>query len=438
MIDFTNADATTFWQGRASLVVDMGVRAFKLDYGEDILTDIFGQRADFQFSDGRSERELHNVFNTLYHVPYRAALDEGGGADGGFLLVRASSWGGQSVADIIWPGDLDNDFREAGTDEVGGLPAAISGLISLAASGFPNFGSDTGGYRGGMPDREVLLRWAEHTAFSPILQLGGAGDHHNPWLYDAEAGDIYAALARSHMDLVPFFRVQALRATESGYPPVAHPSMLWPEDTAGHDDPYIYVLGGDILVAPVTAPGATTRALHLPPGRWAHFYTGESFTGPSDITVDAPIGTPAVFVRVGALLPLGPADLDTLVDVDPPLVGPSQRPYLRAWSFPGERATVATEEGPEIEVQRTTDGLRVRMTPTATGISDVRFQIELANAEPAITGVSSVTAGATPVVAAADVATVSAGCDGVCWRAEGDQLWLSVRSDSEVVVTATP
>ncbi|MCB9597001.1 MAG: glycoside hydrolase family 31 protein [Sandaracinaceae bacterium] len=435
MIDFTSAGASAFWQSRARLAVDMGVRGFKLDYGEDILAELLGARSQFTFSDGRTERALHNVYNTLYHGPYRAALDAGGGDDGGFLLVRASSWGGQSVADIIWPGDLDNDLREAGHDQVGGLPAAISGLVSLAASGFPHFGSDTGGYRGGMPDRESLLRWAEHTAFTPILQLGGAGAHHNPWLYDDEAGAIYRTLARAHMDLVPFFRVHARRAAETGYPPVAHPSMIWPDDDAGFDDPYVYVLGGDVLVAPVYAPGATTRALHLPPGRWVHWFTGASFDGPADVTVDAPLGAPPVFVRVGALLPLAPADLDTLVEVDPPLVGPAQRPFLRAWSFPGAAATVATEEGPTLEVERTATGLRVAVTPASGEVADVRFQIELAHADPAMGTPTAVTADGAPVPASPDADTARAGCDGACWFVEGDVLWLSVRGASATVVT---
>lgn len=435
MIDFTSAEASAFWQGRARLPVEMGVRAFKLDYGEDILPELLGVRSLFAFGDGRTERELHNVYSTLYHGPYRRALDEGGGADGGFLLVRASSWGGQSVADIIWPGDLDNDMREAGSAQVGGLPAAISALVSLAASGFPNFGSDTGGYRGGMPDRETLLRWAEHSAFTPILQLGGAGAHHNPWLYDVEAGAIYRVLARAHMDLVPFFRVQARRASTTGHPPVAHPSLIWPDDAAGFADPYVYVLGGDILVAPVIVPGATTRALRIPPGRWVHWFTGEPFAGPADVTLDAPIGTPPVFVRVGALLPLAPSDLDTLVDVAPPLVGPSQRPFLRAWSFPGAAAVVATEEGPELEVERTAGELRVRVTPAATGLRDVRFRIELAHADPPMGPPASVSVGGAPLTPSADAATVRGGCDGVCFFVEGDVLWLTFRGPDEVTIT---
>ena len=102
----------------------------------------------------------------------RRALDAGGGEDGGFLLVRASTWGGQSVADVVWPGDLDNDFRPAGTTDVGGLPAAISGLVSLAASGFPSFGSDTGGYLHAPPDKELFTRWFEHSALSTVMQIG--------------------------------------------------------------------------------------------------------------------------------------------------------------------------------------------------------------------------------------------------------------------------
>ncbi len=436
LVDFTSAEASAFWQARVARTVAMGVRAFKLDYGEDILVELAGVRAGFRFASGESERELHNVFSTLYHGPYRRALDEGAGAEGGFLLVRASSWGGQSVADVVWPGDLDNDLREAGTSEVGGLPAAISALVSLAASGFPTFGSDTGGYRGGMPDRESLLRWAEHTAFTPILQLGGAGEHHNPWLYDAEAGAIYRRLARAHMDLVPYLRAQARRASRTGSPPVVHPSLAWPEDEGGHDDPYVYLLGPDLLVAPVITPGATARALHVPPGRFVHFFTGERYEGPADVVIDAPVGTPVVLVRAGALLPMLPEDLDTLVEVSAPLVGPRDRPYLRAWSIPAGASEVETEEGPTLRVERTSEGLTVTVTPAAEGLDDVRLRIDLAGAEPPIASVTSVEAGGAAVAASADVASVRAGCDGACWIVDGPTLWLSVRSRAPLRIDA--
>lgn len=427
MMDFTQEPAIAFWQERLDPLVALGVHAFKLDFAEDILVELLGARPGIHFGDGTTERETHNVYATLYHEPYRRALDEGSD-EGGFLLVRAEAWGGQGVADIIWPGDLDNDFREGLDGEVGGLPSSVTALVSLAASGFPSFAADTGGFRGGMPTREALLRWAEHTAFSPFLQLGGGGDHHDPWLYDAEAGAIYHTLARAHMALVPYLRAYALRASETGLPPVLAPALAYPEDVAGHDDPYAYLVGDDIFVAAVVTEGATARSLHLPPGDWVHWFTGERFTGPADMSVAAPIGQPPVFVRVGAVLPMLPNDLDTLIPTaDPDVIDPTQRPWLRARILPGARRQIRTEEGIELVAERVADGVDLDFTFAADGLRDLRVRLELANAAPAMGSVGSVEVDGASVTASVDVATVEAGCDGACWVMDGTDLVLSLR-----------
>jgi alpha-D-xyloside xylohydrolase len=432
MMDFTSEQAIDFWQDQLDPLIALGVRAFKLDYGEDVVPEIGSGRLGLLFSDGRTPREVHNVYATLYHLPYRHAIDEGA-AEGGFLLARAEAWGGQTVTDIIWPGDLDNDFSVGGDRIVGGMQAAISAMISLAASGFPAFGSDTGGYRGGMPDRELLLRWAEHTAFSPILQLGGAGDHHNPWLYDAEAGLIYAGLARAHMDLVPYFRVLAIRAHTDGTPPLLHPALAYPDDRAGYADPNAYLLGPDVFVAPVVTAGATTRAVHLPPGRWVHWFTGVEVSG--DVVVDAPLGAPPAFLRVGAIVPLGPADLDTLVE-STAYVSPSDRPFLRARILPAGDRSVVAEEGITLHVTHTSAPLTITVTPS-TGLTDLRMQIDLDHAEPPIdpSSVTTLSVAGVAVPPAPDRATVEAGCDGACWARDGATLYVSVRSAAESRIT---
>jgi alpha-D-xyloside xylohydrolase len=437
MLDFTSDATIAFWQARITTLIGRGARAFKLDYGEDVLVEMLGARTGLQFSDGTTERQTHNLYNILYHTPYRRALDAAS-PDGGFLLVRASTWGGQSVADLIWPGDLDNDLREGLDGEVGGLPAAVTALVSLAASGFPSFASDTGGYRGGMPTRETLLRWAEHTAFTPFLQLGGGGDHHNPWLYDAEAGAIYQRLARAHMDLVPYFRMYAARAATTGRPPLAHAALAFPSDPGSRLDPYAYLLGDDVFVAPVILPDATTREVHVPPGTWFHWFTGERFTGPSVATIAAPLGTPPVLLRQGALLPLLPEDVDTLVPVDDPaIVDRMDRPFLRALSLPAERRSVTTEEGLTVTVERVASGFDVDTSVAATAtIHDLRLRVLLDRASSPITAIATVSADGTPVLPAADLATVAAGCDGACWAQEGTVLALSLRSTSAVHVEA--
>ncbi len=435
LVDFTAEGAVAAWKARLALLVAMGVRAFKLDYGEDVIVELGGRRLGLRFADGDTERQLHNVYAMRYHRPYREALDEGASEEGGFLLVRASAWGGQQVADIVWPGDLDNDFREGLDGEVGGLPAAVTALQSLAASGFPSFASDTGGYRGGMPSREALLRWAEHTALSPLLQLGGAGAHHEPWLYDAEAGAIYRELARLHMRLVPYLRVLALEASRSGIPPVRSVPLAHPEDAeAGGEDPYAYLLGPDLFVAPVVQPGATERRVHLPPGRWVDWWAGEPgraagvLEGPTDVTVATPLGRPALFVRVGAVLPMLPADVDTLVPTEgEQVVGPEDRPWLEARVWPGEGREVVTEEGLLLHAERLADGLLLRVEPRAEGLRDVRLEVRLDGAWPPLAGVGTPLVDGVPLPASADAAAVRAGCDGVCWAVEGRTLWVSLR-----------
>jgi len=442
LMDFTSAGAIAFWQAQLDPIIGLGVRAFKLDYGEDVVVAVTSNRPNWMFSNGETNRQMHNVYATAYHQPYRNALDHGS-TEGGFLLARAEAWAGETVTDVIWPGDLDSDMSIATDTHVGGLQASISGLITLAASGFPAFASDIGGFRNnpstpdGLPTRETLLRWAEHSAFSPYMQLGGGGVSHNPWMYDAQAGTIYAGLARAHMDLVPYYRMLEIAAHTTGAPPVLHPAMAYPSDRGGYADPNAYLIGSDLFVAPVVTPGDTMRTLHLPPGRWVHWFTGMETTG--DVTVAAPIGTPPVFLRVGAIVPMLPPDLDTLAeqDVMPPIVRPSDRPYLRARILPGGDRSITTEEGIAIHVVHTAAPLSITVTPSAGGLSDLRMQIDLDHAEPPIdpATITTLSANGTSVIASGDAATVQTGCTGTCWFVEGNTLWLSVESATATTIT---
>jgi len=336
LIDFTNPAASTYWTERLGPLVMLGARAFKLDYAEDIVADLAGTRPRFGFAGGANERTGRWAYPQGYHAAYRAALDRYAGGDG-FVMGRASSWGGQAVLDVVWPGDLDNDFRPHVYErEVGGLPASVHALVSLAESGFPSFAADTGGYREGMPTREVLLRWAEHTALSPFLQLGGGGESHNPWEYTPDATPTYRGLARLHNALVPYFYAQAQRAARDGTPPVRSLALAFPDDPAARADGDSYLLGDDLYVAPVVVPDATTRRVHVPPGVWVHWWSRRAYTGPSDIDVPVPLGQPAFFVRRGAALELLPDDLDTLVDAtDPGVIDAADRAAQRTlavWS----------------------------------------------------------------------------------------------------------
>lgn len=380
-VDFSVPAASRFFEETIRHTIELGGRGYKLDYAEDILTELAGTRTRFRFANGESERTQRWFYPQGYHGAYRAALDRWAGGDG-FTLVRASSWGGQRVCDIIWPGDLDNDFREGTNGQVGGLPAAVSALISLSESGFPSFASDTGGYRGGRPTREALLRWAEHTALSPFMQLGGAGESHNPWSYDAEATAIYRDLARLHNALVPYLYEQGRRASRDGTAPVRSLALSFPDDVAARADRFSYLLGEDLLAAPVVTQGATSRRVHIPAGTWVHWFTRARYEGPRDVEVPAPIGQPPLFVRAGAAIPmyvddiatLAPTDATDVVDVD------DRASVRRVHAIPREERTVALDEVARVVVRAA--GAReaaLRFTPS-TVITRLRADVDVGTA----------------------------------------------------------
>ena len=426
-IDFSQPAASRFFEETLRHVIELGGRGYKLDYGEDILAELAGSRTRFRFANGESERTQRWFFPQGYHGAYRAALDRWAGGDG-FTLVRASSWGGQRVCDIVWPGDLDNDFREGTNGQVGGLPAAVSALISLSESGFPSFASDTGGYRGGRPTREALLRWAEHTAMSPFMQLGGAGESHNPWTYDDEATAIYRGLARLHNDLVPYFYEQGRRAARDGTPPVRSLALAFPDDTAARADRFSYLLGDDLLAAPVVVQGATTRRVHLPAGTWVNWFTRARYEGPRDVEVAAPLGRPPLFVRAGAVIPMYAEDIATLAPTDArDIVDLSDRASVRrVHVVPGGERVVELDATARVAA-RAVDARETRLSFTASP-AITRLRVELDTG-----GRARVTRGGTPLP---EDPMAAAGACANCWSFEMVRgiTHVSIDGSAELVV----
>ncbi len=426
-----------FWAGVQSRATLAGFSGFKLDYGEDLVTDFLGGRLGVTMSDGETE-PTSRPNPLLYDDAYRQALAIA--HVDGFLIGRASSFGGQSHVEAIWPGDLDSDLTTRTASRVGGLPAAIVAAQSLAESGFPSFAADTGGFRNGTPTRETLLRWAEQTAFSVIMQLGGGGDSHNPWMYDEEAATIYGTLARAHMQLVPYLRGLVDKAHADGSPSIRSLPLEFPTDAAGFahaDDEYL--LGDAILVAPVTTAGATSRLVHLPPGDWSHWFTGAISHGPADVTVDAPLGAPPVFVRAGTIVPLFPDGIDTLVASTTPGVVSLERHEAeveaRAFATTSGRATWL--DGASLAYAASSAALAVTWSPVAP-VHDVFVAIDLRRA--AFTGAAprALTVTGAALTELADEASVRASTSSAfAVSSDGATMWLRLVGQTAVSFTAS-
>jgi alpha-D-xyloside xylohydrolase len=272
------------------------------------------------FADGSDERTKHKDYSRLYHRVYGETLGE----DGGFLLCRAGTWGGQVNASIIWPGDLDadlsqhRDLREDGTLAVGGLPAAVSAAIGLGPSGYPFFGSDTGGYRHSPPDRETFIRWFQHSALSAVMQVGNSASV-QPWeLLDESDLSLYRDFSRLHLRLFPYLWSLA-KNIESGGRPILLPfGLAQPEHGAHPADQYF--VGPELMVAPVIEMGARTRTFTCPTGTYLNWFDGSPLdcTSGSPITVDAPLESLPLYLRAGGIVPMLRPDIDTLSPVEDP------------------------------------------------------------------------------------------------------------------------
>lgn len=325
-VDLTRPEAFAWWQDLIRRYDHMGVEGYKLDYGEDVIVGPTPGRNVWRFADGSDERTMHQRFQLSYHRAYAETLPE----DGGFLICRHGTYGDQVNVSVVWPGDLDASFakhREMVTEgddtynAVGGLPASVVAALSLGPSGYPFFASDTGGYRHGPPDKELFTRWFQQTAFSAVMQVGNANST-VAWEpdaatgYDAEMLGWYRRYTRLHLRLMPYLWTLAKRLSDDGRPIMRPLGLAYPELGAHPND--AYMLGDDLLVAPVVERGATSREVLFPPGRWLDFWTGEVIEGGAAQTVDAPLDVIPVYLREGGIVPLLRPTIDTIAPVGSP------------------------------------------------------------------------------------------------------------------------
>ena len=196
---------------------------------------------------------------------------------------------------MMWNGDNHVDFS---VDN--GLPSVIPAMLSLACSGFGLSHSDTGGYTtfGKMRrSEELYMRWCEMNAFSLLLR---SHEGNNPDLnaqFDASDAVLrhQAKMARVHRLLKPYLLAAVRENAQTGMS-VIRPLFFHYDESGAYTESTEYLLGRDILVAPILKKGAVKRQVYLPRDEWIELTTGRELSG-GTVAAEAPLGRTPVYYR---------------------------------------------------------------------------------------------------------------------------------------------
>jgi alpha-D-xyloside xylohydrolase len=291
---------------------------------------------------------------------------------------------------VVWPGDLDANFsrhREERTDGdetyigVGGIPAALIAGLSLGPSGFPLYGSDTGGYKHAPPDKETFARWFQITALSTVMQIG-TNTNDVAWEptpengFDAEMLNAYRLYTRLHLRLFPYLWSLLDHLYDDGRSIQRPTGLAYPELGEHPDDTFL--LGDSLFVAPVIERGARTREFRAPPGRWVDWWSGEGLAGGEDHLVDAPLYHLPLYLRAGGIVPLLRSTIDTLAPTSQPERVDSYATdagLLTIVTTPGDPTSFTLFDAGRVSHEPSTEGWRVQWTPGSTFQSGVILEV---------------------------------------------------------------
>lgn len=296
--DFTNPDTIKSWFGKRQYLLDIGVDGFKTDGGE------FIHRSDAQFHNGTTGKEGINRYSRDYTESYRNFMGNNG------VIFSRAGFSGQHTVPCHWGGDQQSQNPELASVLKAGLSAASSGMIF--------WGFDLAGFAGPLPTLDLYRRATQMACFCPIMQWhsepdggqfrelmpGAEGNNErSPWNME----ESYAAPGfmdemrywhKLHEQLRPYLWKTAQACVRDSKPFMRPLIYEWPNDTNAVNCQDEYLLGDDLLVAPLLEENATSREVYLPDGVWFDFFDGTKYSGNQTVTAGKD-GKLPVFTRNG-------------------------------------------------------------------------------------------------------------------------------------------
>jgi alpha-D-xyloside xylohydrolase len=303
--DSTHPGARQFiWEKVKQGYYQHGIKIYWLDACEPEILPMNPENLRFHAGDGEA---VANIY-PLHHVQ---GFYEGMKAEGeqDIVFLCRSAWAGsQRFGAAVWSGDVYSTFSA--------LRAQVKAGLNMGLSGIPWWTHDIGGFHKGDPThpafRELVVRWFQFGAFSPLFRLHGhrlpntdgfAGAANEVWSFGDEAYEILKQYMFIRESLRPYVMDQMRVAHEKGIPPMRPLFVDFPDDSACYSIDDQYMFGPDLLVAPILEAGAQSRKVYLPAHTtWKDAWTGKQYEGGRWLDAPAPIETIPLFLKADSPL----------------------------------------------------------------------------------------------------------------------------------------
>lgn len=305
--DFTKPAARAWWSAEVAKFAKVGFAGVWNDMNEPATFDGGKTLRDDVLHDWEGEGNTHvggghAVYGHQMARSTRQGLVSARPDRRPFVMTRAGYAGVQRYA-TTWNGDSLATWEH--------LRLTIPQVCNLGISGIAMSGSDVGGFRG-EPGSELFLRWTQLGSLLPFFRTHSArsAPERNPWSYGEPTTALVREAIERRYQLLPYLYTQAARAAAVGTPMVRPMFFAQPDNLSLREIDDQFMLGDDLLVAPILRKGVTVRTVRLPAGDWYHYGTGVSQAGDQQLTVAAGLEMP-LFARAGSVIATWPVRQST-------------------------------------------------------------------------------------------------------------------------------
>lgn len=296
-IDFTGSKGRNAWKTLLEEnVLRKGTKTVWNDNCEmDGIEDRDAQ-CDFEGAKG-TMAELKIIHSNMMAYVGKQALAEVYPNERPYIINRAGFAGIQRYAQV-WGGDNLTDWRT--------VKFNIATIMGMGLSGCANMGCDIGGFTGGAPEGELLLRWIQSGIFQPRFTLNSANTDNTvtqPWMYEENLPYVRQAYALRYR-MLPYLYSMMYEASTNGTPVMRPLFFEFPEDRNCYNDQNLtFLFGSAVLVANVVEKSAKSRRVYLPAGcKWYDMNDNlHEYEGGQTITVPVELGSIPMFLRGSAV-----------------------------------------------------------------------------------------------------------------------------------------